>query len=220
MNSVKEIDFKKSNIILSVHTGCFCSTKDFHVHLSVGQEEYKKFFNRQCSDAVNFQPTKQWDIKSVNVKSAYISNVEMYPQKQLDKYRTWKEEDVNKIQSKNFSSDLNGINELKVVKDADVFLHSSLPKIGFKSRNKFSDEIGKSCAMLELMAKYASNRGYFKKPGGSHLCIYLNNKSNFDVDGYILTNGLEYYRLFDVNHQVHANTWIENFKNEQYFVET
>ena len=63
-------------------------------------------------------------------------------------------------------------------------------------------------------------KGYFTKPGGSHLCIFLNNKSNFDVDGYILTNGLEYYKLFDVNHQVHANTWMQNFKNQTYFVET
>ncbi len=159
MNSVKEIDFKKSNIILSVHTGCFCSTKEFHVHLSVDQEEYKKFFDKKCSELLNFQPTKQWDIKTGSVKSAYISNVELYPKKQLDKYKTWTNEDIEKIESKNFSKDLNGINELKVVKDADVFLHSSLPKIGFKARNKFFDEINKNCFILQLMAKYAFNRG-------------------------------------------------------------
>jgi hypothetical protein len=57
---------------------------------------------------------------------------------------------------------------------------------------------------FQVMKKYAENIGYLQKPSGSHLCLYLNNMSNFEVDGYILTTGFEYYQLFDENQQVDA----------------
>lgn len=221
LNSIKDVDFKKSNIIFSVHTGCFSSTNEFHAHLSVDREEYKKFFDKRTSDNFYFKPTQQWDVKSGSTKSAYIASVDMYPQKQLDKFKIWTEEDILRIENQHDKRpDLNRANELKQITSADVFLHSSLPKLGFKIRNNFLDDISKYSYTLQIMAQYALNRGYFKKPGGSHLCIYLNNKSNFDVTGYILTNGAEYYKLFDESHQLIANRWIENFKNEKYFVET
>jgi hypothetical protein len=87
-----------------------------------------------------------------------------------------------------------------------------------KARN--IDKIEKLCQTLLVMKTYAENKGYLQKPSGSHLCLYLNNMSNFEVDGYILTTGFEYYQLFDENQQVDAKKWKDNFSKETYYVET
>ena len=223
LNSKNGTVFKGRNIIFSLHTGFFSSSEEFHAHLSVDLEQYKKVFSNLAPSSLNgFKPTKQWNLKPQNadVKQAYILNIDDYSRKELNKYKEWKSEDIKTIENSNFCRDPKGIEELKKIKDADIIMHPSLPKIGFKLKTGNIDEIEKLCQTLLIMKEYSENKGYFQKSGGSHLCLILNNMSSFDVNGYILTTGSEYYKLFDEYQQVDAKKWKDNFIKEEYFVET
>ena len=208
--------FKNSDSIFSLHTGYFCTMNEFHAHLSVNLEDYIEYFKSKCPDTCDFKPTKQWEIKTGNIKEAYIENLKRYKAKEISKYNGWKIDDLKEINKLIFNSNAN---ELNKIKDVTVAMHPSLPKIGFKPISTNQNEIGTYFQILQVMKNFADRRGYFKRNGGSHLCLYLVNKSNFNVTGYVLTTGLEFYQLFD--NVTAANAWKDKFEKEKnFFVET
>jgi hypothetical protein len=204
---------------LSLHTGYWYKAKNFHIHLVLNTEDYVNLFNAACITMCESDKTREWKITKEPLNNSYIENVRIYSKKQFDKCNNYKKDDLNEIQRFKMSPQANNPMPQWNNSNFKLVYHPNEPKIGFKSTVNDPNPI----EAFKAMVAFSRFHGYFDKNKGAHICLFLSDSEShingFDkhVLGYVLTTGIEYYKLLGSAGESWKNSF---FKNQNFNVLT